>query len=384
MQDCHIAIIGGGIGGLTAALSLQRTGQRVSVYERAPELREVGAGIVVTGSVLKGLDLLGVGDELRAVAGALRPVGYYHHDMKHYATGLPFSAKTVPGQPGSVPVHRADLHSLLLRAVLANDPGCVHLGHEFGSISQTAEQVTVTFLNGVTITADAAVGSDGTASAVRPALFGEEPVVFTGKASYRGLIPAALITPEIHELHGSFWVGPNRMFLAYYVRGTEFMNVCAHTRQSGWEEEGWSIPATTDEFLAIYDDFEDKVHTIIEAVPAANLFKTGLRDREPRDQWTLGRVTLLGDAAHPMLPFLGQGANMAMEDGTILGRAFGAAATVEEAFARYEAARKERANGAQTMSRARAEELMQFANPGAIEGGRRAVAVAYDPATTPV
>jgi salicylate hydroxylase len=385
VEHPHIAIVGGGIGGLTAALSLQRVGMTVSIYERAPELREVGAGLVVTGSSMLGLELLGVADQVRAVAGQLRPRGYHYHDMRHYATGELFpGAEDSPGQPGSRAVHRADLHSILLDAVLANDPDCVHLDHEFASLTQSEAGVALTFTNGRTAEADAAIGADGVASAVRPSLFGDEPIVFTGKVSFRGLIPAELVTPEIAAEHGSFYVGPDRMFLSYFVRGTDFMNVVAHARQPGWEEEGWSIQAETEDLLALYDDFTERVKTIIRAIPPENLFKWALRDRPPRDRWTLGRVTLLGDAAHPMLPFLGQGANMAMEDGVVIGRCFEAAATVEEAFERYEAARKERANGAQNMSRHRAEELMRFEDEAAVETGRRGVAALYDPATVPV
>jgi salicylate hydroxylase len=385
MQGCRIAIVGGGIGGLTAALSLQRVGLRVSVFERAPELHEVGAGLVVTGSSLLGLELLGVADKVRAVAGELRPLGYHYHDMKHYATGEGFPGEDgAPGQPGSRAVHRADLHSILLNAVLANDPGCVHLGHEFESLVQSPTGVTVTFTNGRTVEADAAVGCDGVASAVRPHLFGPEAIVFTGKVSFRGLIPAEFVTPEIRVQSGDFYVGPDRMFLCYFVRGTDFMNVVAHARHPGWEEEGWSIQAEPEELLSLYSDFHERVHAVIKAVPRENLFKWALRDRPTRDQWTVGRVTLLGDAAHPMLPFLGQGGNMAMEDGVIIGRCFEVATTVEEALTRYEAARKERANGVQQMSRYRAEELMRFADENAIETGRRTVAALYDPATVPV
>lgn len=387
MQKCHVAIIGGGIGGLAAALSLQKAGLQVSVFERAAELREVGAGLVLTGSSLLGLDSVGVGDRVRALAGDLGTREHHRHDMKHYATGEPFPGAEhgSTGQPGSRAVHRADLHSVLLEAVLANDPGCVSLDHEFDSLVQTTDSVQVTFKNGRSYTVDAAIGADGTSSAVRPFLFGAEPVQFTAKVSFRGLIPNELVTPEIAAESGNFYVGPDRMFLCYFVRGTDFMNVVLHARQGGWSEEGWAIQATTQEVLDLYHDFHERVKNIIRAIPAESLFKWGLRDRDPRDQWTVGRVSLLGDAAHPMLPFLGQGANMAIEDGTVLGRCFAAAATVEEALARYEAARRERANGMQQLSRVRAEELMDFADENAMEGGRTgAVNVIYDPSAVAV
>jgi salicylate hydroxylase len=378
----HVALVGGGIGGLTAALSLQREGIRVSVHERAAELREVGAGIVVSGPSMRGLDLLGVGDRIREVAGE-RPSGYF--TLKHFAAGAVLQeAHDVPGQDKAYAVHRADLQKVLLEAALADDPECLHLDHDFAGLRQDDSGVTVIFANGDEVTADAAVGCDGVASAVRPFLFGPEPVVYTGMVSFRGLIPAELVTPEVRAENGAFYVGPDRMFLLYFVRGTDFMNVVAHARQPGWEEEGWSIPADKATLKELYGDFCPPVHTVIDAIPAEHLFKWALRDRPPMDQWTLARASLLGDAAHPMLPFLGQGGNMAIEDGTVLGRALGAADDVAEGFARYEAARRARANGVQMMTRERAKVLMTFDDDEAMPVRDSAGWQTYDPATVPV
>lgn len=382
MKDCHIGIVGGGIGGLTATLSLQRAGMRVSVFERADELREVGAGLVVAGPSMRGLDFLGVGDRIREKAGQ-RPRGYF--DLRHYASGaLLQEAPDVPGQDLAYAVHRADLQSALVDAVLANDPDCFHLEHEFASLSQDPDAVTVTFTNGNSASLDALVGCDGVASVVRPALFGPEPVVYTGMVSYRGLIPAEQVTDRVRSESGSFYVGPERMFLLYFVRGTDFMNVVAHARQPGWEEEGWSIPAERPTLLALYAEYCDAVHEVIEAIPEENLFKWALRDRPTLGQWTVGRVSLLGDAAHPLLPFLGQGGNMAIEDGTVLGRCFGAAADVGEAFVRYEAARRDWANAVQVISRERAEVLMTFSDEDALPVRSSGGPPSYDPATVPV
>jgi salicylate hydroxylase len=238
-------------------------------------------------------------------------------------------------------------------------------------------------MNGTTVSADAVIGADGGTSAVRSFVFGDEPVDFTGKVSYRGLIPEELLTPELDAMSGSYYLGPERMFLTYYVRGTAFLNVVAHSRQLGWAEEGWSIPATNAELLELYSEFCEPVHHVIEAIPSENLFKWALRDRSPSPQWVRGRVALLGDAAHPMLPFLGQGGNQAMEDGTVLGRCFAAAGDIDEALSRYEAVRKDRGNGVQLASRVKAEEQMSFADPREIVF-ERSPAFDYDPGTVPV
>jgi salicylate hydroxylase len=192
------------------------------------------------------------------------------------------------------------------------------------------------------------------------------------------------VTPEVEAENGNFYVGPDRMFLQYWVRGTDFMNVVAHARQLGWEEEGWSIPADKATLSELYHDFCPAVHRVIDAVPAENLFKWALRDRRPLDRWTLDRVSLLGDAAHPMLPFLGQGGNMAIEDGTVLGRCFGAADDIPEAFSRFEAARKQRANGIQLATRERAKVLMSFDDDEAMPMRDAAGWQTYDPASVPV
>jgi salicylate hydroxylase len=383
MVDANVAIVGGGIGGLTAALSLQRAGVHVSVYERAPEFREVGAGIIISEAALRGLDFLGVCDAVRALAGKYPEAGY--HTLKHHASGEVIQQPTTNGEGRhrAVAMHRADLLNILVEAVRGNDPGCLHLDHEFASLEGVSGPIQVLFTNGMTVSADAVIGADGSASAVRSFVFGDESVDFTGMVSYRGLIPEELLAPELDAMSGSYYLGPNRMFLTYYVRDTTFLNVVAHSRQLGWAEEGWSIPATNAELLELYSEFCEPVHRVIEAIPPESLFKWALRDRSPSLQWVRGSVALLGDAAHPMLPFLGQGANQAMEDGTVLGRCFAAAGDIDDALARYEAVRKERGNGVQLASRAKAAQQMNFADPGEIVFGK-SLAVDYDPGSIPV
>ena len=384
MNDAQIAIVGGGIGGLTATLSLQRRGFRVAVFERAEELREVGAGLVVSGPSMCALDFLGVGDRIRSVAGKKPANGYF--DLKHYATGQVVVEATRAPQEGSFAVHRADLQTALFQAVVANDPEAVHVGHEFARLEQDTDGVTATFTNGASVRADALIGCDGLGSSVRSHVFGSEPVVYTGKVSFRGLIPSDLVTPTIAAESGSFFVGPDRMLVIYHVRGTELMNFVAHARQIGWEQEGWSIPAEVPELLELYSDFAAPARAVIGAVPPENLFKWALRDRSPMPEWTRGRVGMLGDAAHPMLPFLGQGGNMAIEDGMVLGRCLDSSGSIEEGLARYEDARKPRGTGMQLASRDRAEELMRLSagDPSSFASLDHTPMPAYDPVTVPV
>jgi salicylate hydroxylase len=239
-------------------------------------------------------------------------------------------------------IHRADVHTALADAVRANDPNAIHLSHAFKSFSQSGGKVTATFTNGQSHAGDLLIGCDGVRSAVRAQMFGAEAPRFTGQVAFRGLVDAEPVKQHIVPTPSSTAMGPGRIFTRYFVRKRKLLNFVGIARTDAWKEEGWSIPATVDEMLSVYSDFNDHVRAIIASTPVGRLFKWALFDRDPLPQWTTGRVTLLGDAAHPMLPFLGMGAAMALEDAAVLGRCFEASATLDEAVKRYEAARKER------------------------------------------
>jgi salicylate hydroxylase len=182
------------------------------------------------------------------------------------------------------------------------------------------------------------------------------------------------------------YIGPNRMFLHYPLRKNKLMNIVAISRQPQWEQEGWTISAKVSELLELYQDFHPSVLEMIAAIQPETLFKWGLRDRDPLEQWTQRCVSTLGDAAHPTSPFLGQGAVMAIEDGMVLGRCFAKATSPEDALLRYEQARKQRANGVQIHSRERANAL-QSLNPDDLGPGRSADDLGlfgYDPTTVPI
>jgi salicylate hydroxylase len=282
---------------------------------------------------------------------------------------------------GNLQVHRADLHQLLLQAVQANDDRALHAAHDFVRLEQDARGVTVWFGNGASVRGDAVIGADGNASAVRSFLFPDEEPKFNGQVAYRALIPEELVPPAIRERSWAMYPGPRRQILHYPLRGGRIMNLIGTGRSETWEEEGWSIPATNEEFVAAYSDFAPDILKLIRAIPEKSLFKWGLRDREPLATWTVGRVSMLGDAAHPMTPFLGQGACIAMEDGLVLGRAFAAATTVEEALHRYESARKTRGTNVQIWSREQGEALQNSV------GGHHAAdrgLLDYDPVSAPV
>lgn len=360
MKGSDVIVVGAGIGGLAAALALLRAGQRVRVLEQVAELGEVGAGLSITPNAGKAIAALGLRGELERF-GSRPPAGA----IRHYATGeiLVHLAQDQAGERYGIPlyhVHRADLHAALAAAVRAIDPGCIVTGAPVAEVDSRADGVTVALRDGSRAQAQWLVGADGIHSVTRAALFGPDRPNFTGYLAYRGLVPGERVPPDLLEPPLCMTVGPRRLLMRYPLRQRSIVNIVAIAQRSAWVEEGWSVSATREELLAEFADFEPHALRLLELVSSEKLFKWGLFDRDPLPTWTRGRTTLLGDAAHAMPPFTGQGAVMALEDAVVLGRAAAAAATPEEALSRYEAARHPRVTAALAMSRARA--LTYFAD----------------------
>jgi salicylate hydroxylase len=387
MEVSRISIVGGGIGGLSAALALQHFGFRVSVFEQVRELREIGAGATITPNAMHALNVLGVGERVAKEAG---PTEAYL--IRHFQTGevlkIRANGTDYVERFGAEyhQVHRADLHIALAEAVLRTDPNCVFLDHRFDALTQNPEHVAATFTNGKTVASDVLIGCDGGASKVRACVFGDEVVNYTGQVAFRALLPMANVPASIMKIPFAMFVGQHRVLLHYPLRHRTVMNVVGVARDQRWQEEGWTIPATIDEFAELFSTFHSDALSLIRAISPGTLFKWGLRDREPLQQYTKGRVTMLGDAAHPMSPFLGQGACLAIEDAMVLGRAFAAANTFEEAFGIYENTRKHRANGVQLAARQQADEVQgvtkRGANPGMTADDRGLYL--YNPVTVPL
>jgi salicylate hydroxylase len=352
MQELHVIVAGAGIGGLATALALQQAGIRVSVYEQAPALGEVGAGLTLASNATRILRHLGLGAVLDDL-GVIPERGA----VKHFRTGrtlvdIPRGQHQVErfGAP-YCQIHRNDLHQGLVAAVRSADPGCLHLGCTLEDFGQDARSVTAVFANGTTARGDLLIGCDGVRSTVRARLFGTEDPRFTGYVAWRGLVPmerlsAALIVPD-----SAVWIGPGHFLTRYKIRRGELLNYIAIARTNAWVEEGWTVRSTVDALLAEFRDFEPTARSILMATPPDQCFKWGIFDRDPLPVWSTGRVTLLGDAAHPTTPFLGQGAAIAIEDAMVLARAIAASGSVAEALARYEQARVARANDVLLASR---------------------------------
>jgi len=352
MRELHIAIVGAGIAGLVAARALQQFGFRPAVYEQASVLGDVGAGLTVSPNATHVLNAIGLEDVLLRIG--MRPD---RGGVKHWQTGelmvnISRGSEMLEKYGAAYyQVHRADLHRGLADLVVSHDSTAIRTGHAFVSLQQNAGGVSLKFGNGVEVQADAVLGADGVRSVVRTELFGADRPHFTGYMAYRGLVPYAALPAGVVEPTSCLSTGPGRSFTRYLVRNGSLVNFVGLTERDDWREEGWSIRATVKEMLDEYGDWYEGVRTIIAATPADGLFRWALFDREPLAEWTRGRVTLIGDAAHPMLPFLGQGAAMGIEDGMLIARAFAAADTIDEALRRYVEARLPRANWVMTESR---------------------------------
>lgn len=336
-----IAIIGAGIGGLTAAIALSRAGHEVAVHEAAPVLGDVGAGITITPNAWKGLVSLGLGDVLAATADEVPQQAIRKYDSGAAILDIA-RGKTTRATYGApyVMFHRADLHKMLVEAV----------GADTIALNASVEDVT-------TLDADAVIAADGLKSVVRSTVFGNPPARFTGHVAWRGLVPADRLSPEAAAPGSVVWAGPGRIFVRYPVRHGALVNLVGLTRTDQWRGEGWSNRVGMAEWLNEYAGWNDDVTSGIEATTDDSRMAWGLFARDPLPTWISGRIALLGDAAHPMLPFMGQGAAMAIEDGVMIGRAFIAPRNVAEAFARYEAARKPRTDFIQHQSLLGADRL---------------------------
>ncbi len=354
MRGATALIIGAGIGGLAAALALQRAGYRVRVFEQSATLGDVGAGLSITPNAGRALVSLGLGDALLRIGNT--PT---HGAIRHFATGATLVA--LPQDRSlelyGIPlyhVHRADLHRALCDAVVHHDAAAIYVGHVLQSIEMQSSGVCARFANGAAVHADWLVGCDGIRSTVRAVLFGDARPNFTGFVAWRGLLPSSTVAPELREPPLCMTVGPRRMLMRYPVRDGSLINIVAIARRDAWAEEGWSVPAIEGELATEFADFESCSRALLAAIPAEHCFKWGLFDRDPLPTWAADRVLLLGDAAHPLPPFTGQGAAMALEDAACLGAIAAATNDPTQIAARLVLARRDRVARVLEMSRARA------------------------------
>jgi salicylate hydroxylase len=348
----RVAMIGGGIGGLTAANALLRAGVEVSVYEAAGELKEIGAGVALHANAMRVLRFIGVEEAVRKVSGRTE-----YAVTRDGITGRVISRTSRARQVelmGIEPatVHRADLLDVLAAAL---PDGIATLGKRCVSVESTGSSAVARFADGTEAEADVIIGADGIHSAVRTALFGPDAPRFTGKICYRSVIPAAAVRggvlSDVATDNGQ-WLGPHGTIVLYPLRGEELINVVAHYDDDTYRHESWVTECERAEVLERYAGWNESLLRLFEA--GQTWYKWALYDRDPIPAWTSGRVSLLGDAAHPMLPYLGQGACQALEDGAVLANALAASpGDPVGALAAYERTRRPRASQVVLTARAR-------------------------------
>jgi len=348
----RIALIGGGIGGLAAAIALRLRGFDPVVFEQADKLREVGAGIQLTPNSTKILRVIGLEDAVRKQG--FEPGFMLTRDMTTGEVLFRTQAKGVMVErfgAGWFQIHRADLLDILTDALPGAD---IRLNARCLAIEPVEGGAIVEISGGRRERFDVVVGCDGINSLVRATLHGEQNVRFTGNMCWRALIPVNAL-PEKHlEPVMNYWMGRRGHVVAYFVRGGALVNLVAVMETDSWVEESWSVEGRREDLLSAFPKAHRDLRILLERVERC--FKWGLFDRDPLSHWGRGRVTLLGDAAHPMLPFLSQGAASAIEDGYVLARELARAPLdAGAALAAYEAERRPRTARIQLAARAQGE-----------------------------
>jgi salicylate hydroxylase len=364
-------IVGAGIGGLALALALLRAGRKVRILESATQLGEVGAGISISPNAALAMNYLGMAAFLDEHADCPTRSAVIHFKTGNILTEVEFGTDFVERYGAKYyQIHRADLHNALVGAVQDIDSQCISLECSVAEVRQTQTEVTVHCQNGVDIRGDYLIGCDGLRSTVRAALGVATPPLWTGQVAYRATLPVAAVQGALKGPPSAVTVGPGHIVVRYLMRHGAMVNLVSIAQSPAWTEEGWNHPSTTQEMLDEHKGWNADVIELIKAAPPENIFKWALFDRDPLASWTDNNVTLLGDAAHPMLPFLGMGAAMALEDAVVLARCVDAYDDTRVAFSRYEAARRERANAAVLASRTHGR-MLQSSDPDRQNYGNR-------------
>jgi salicylate hydroxylase len=380
-----ILVVGGGIGGLATALGLLRAGQPVRLFGQAPAITEVGAGLSLTPNASKALRFLGLGDWLDAVATPLERQRVF--DATSGALLLDHDRRPAANPWGAAyaVAHRADLVSALVDAVRALDPAAIRTEARVAGIRAAPDAVAIETSGGDTVQGIALVGADGARSRVRDALFGDAAPAFAGHVAWRALVPGALVTgDDLPPRQSRTWAGPGATFVAYRLRGGACVNLVGLSRSATWRAEGWHQAAPVAEARRIFAAFPAPVIRMLAAVEGDTIASWGLFRRPHASALARGRVALVGDAGHPMLPFMGQGAAMALEDAVVLARAFAAAPREPgAALAAYDRARAPRTRAILEASAAGADRL-QAPRPDPSRNEDTLGIFAYDPATAPL
>ena len=338
-----ILIAGGGIGGLTAAGLLLQSGHEVEVFEQAPELGAVGAGIQVSANATHVLRHLGVLEALASIS--VRPLRteFRLHDTAEVVSEILLgdSHEDRFGAP-YLQVYRPDILRILEQRVRELSPSSIYLGKALDRYEEDDHGITLHFTDGSTAHGDVLIGADGIKSAVRAQMHGNEPANFTGNVAWRVMVPVEKLPPNFQPPIFVNWMGPDKHMVVYWVNGGKLLNFVGCVEKPEWTQEGWAIKAPWQDLKADFAGFHPDVQTMIDAADRGSCFCWALNNRPRLSYWSTERVTLLGDSAHPTLPYMAQGAVMAIEDAAVLMRAIDEFDELATALKAYEQARIDR------------------------------------------
>lgn len=355
-------IVGAGLSGLAAAVALSSIGVTCRVFEKADALGEVGAGIQLSPNAMLALRALGL--EAKVLDAGFKPQAAVIRDGRtgkiYLSASLAAECRRRYGAP-YIHIHRADLHAILLAA--ATKAGAViETDAPVAGYDATGPRPTLRLENGVNVQADLLIGADGVRSTIRSQISPSETPEFTGQVAWRGLIPTKDLPPGLIPPDATVWAGPGKHFVTYYVRGGDLVNFVAVEERTDWRGESWTEPGDKSALSAAFDGWRSEVTELIDRVDQCFLW--ALFDRRPLSRWSDGNVALIGDACHPMPPFMAQGAAMAMEDAYVLAKCLDADSDTPRALRHYENLRKPRTTKVLNRARANAD-LFHMEGPGA-------------------
>jgi salicylate hydroxylase len=388
-----IIIVGAGIGGLTAAAVLLQRGHRVRVYEQAPALGEIGAGIQISANASRVLHGLGLEEALgrTAVTPTAQQFRLYHSG--DLVQEIPLGAAHERSHGAKYyHLHRADLHAVLAARVRELDPDAVVLRAAAERFTETRDSITVRFANGTSASGEVLIGADGIKSAIRAQIVGPTQAEFTGYVSWRAIVPSSRLPADYMERVSTNWMGPNAHVIVYYLRRGELVNFVGLVEDETWLEESWTVKAPWERLKADFAPWHPKVQLLIDAMDKDNCYRWAMYNRAPVTGWSTARATLLGDAAHATLPFMAQGAAMAIEDGAIIARVLEQESSASAALDLYQRSRYERTARVQIGSNEmgklfhlRTEEDLRHGFAGRdLAKERNAWLFSYDPWTAPL
>ena len=351
-----ILIVGAGIGGLVSALCLNKKGYVVDIYEQSEVLSELGAGVQLSPNATRVLDYLELNDDLKPHIFEPRSFQFLNYKTEKIISKRELGLKIQDdfGFP-NFDVHRADLQKVLLNKV--EEEGIkIHTNMKVIDVGNEENKAYIK-INEEKIKADIVIGADGIHSVVREKLFEKKESSFTGNVAWRMLIPVDSLPRDLILPDTTVWLGPKKHFVSYHVSGGKNLNCVCLVEQDGWTNESWSERGNIEDLREIYNGWNQTIETLLKIANPNSLYRWALHDRPPMKQWSKGRIILLGDAAHPMLPFLAQGAAMAIEDGAVLADCISSYEDNEKSLKYFEQIRRPRTSFVQLAARRNAKIL---------------------------